>query len=1013
MASLASLVSLGSAGAYSSSTSFEVSLSLVRRVSVPQSCCSCSFRRLGGWRRALVCRFSMVKDFVSEKGNVATPQNSLSGVSKDGDSGLLLRPSPRPLMRPEPWLNSRTGGNSVSSDSELRNEGEKKVIDPLSEALEKVEKFETPKPEMWVRRDGGTVNKAISSPRNGRAVNTSVGDNTKASKGVWRKGNPVTEVRKVTQEPVRIDEVRKAVGSARLDEKLEPEKSASAPVASAPMPPLPPSSTDGIKLQSKPSLRPPTVRPKRAVILKDVGAAPKLQETDENGADVAAVTERAPILVDKYSRKKAATGSQTAQEPVTHRRPAKPSSAKYDDDDFLKKNASFRRRMNDDDVELPDEISELGVRIPGAAPARRRRKWSKASRKAAKLQAAMDVEPEKVDILEVDEKGMLISELAYNLAIGEGEIYSFLFTKSVVTGKVETLDKHLVKMVCAEYDVEVLDATPVKLENRARKKQFLDENDLDKLEERPPVITIMGHVDHGKTTLLDHIRKSKVVASEAGGITQGIGAYKVSVPVDGKLQPCVFLDTPGHEAFGAMRARGARVTDIAIIVVAADDGIRPQTNEAIAHAKAAEVPIVVAINKIDKDGANADSVMQELSSIGLMPEDWGGDVPMVQISALNGDNVDDLLETVMLVAELQELKANPHRNAKGTVIEAALHKLKGPIATFIVQNGTLRRGNIVVSGEAFGKVRALFDDGGKNVNEAGPSTPVQIIGLNTVPFAGDEFEVVSSLDIAREKAEARAEAIKNERQQAIDREAIVTLSALASAISAQDDSAVDLHQLNIILRVDVQVGSIEAIRQALQILPQDNVTLKFLLEAAGDVTMSDVDLAFTSKAIILGFNVKAPGPVQHYAGEKGIEIRLYRVIYDLIDDVRNAMEGLLQPAQEQVPIGAAEVLAIFSSRSTSVAGCMVKEGKLAKGCDIRVVRDGKVIHTGVLNSLRRVKEDVKEVSAGLECGVGLDDYDDFKVGDIVEAFKTVQKKRTLEDASATIAAVLDKAGISR
>lgn len=1027
MASLASLVSLGSAGACSSSTNFEVSLSLVRRVSVPQSCCSCSFRRLGGgkrWRRALVCRFSMVKDLVSEKGNVATPQNSLSGVSKDGDSGLLLRPSPRPMTRPEPGLNSRIGGNLVSSDPELRNEGEKKVIDPLSEALEKVEKLETPKPEIWVRRDGGAVNKAISSPRNGRAVNTPVGDNTKASKGVWRKGNPVTEVRKVTQEPVRTDEVRKAVGSARLDEKLEPEKSASAPIASAPVPSaptpsLPPSSTDGIKLQSKPSLRPPTIRLKRAVILKDIGAAPKLQETDENGAAAAAVTERAaavteraPILVDKYSRKKAATGSQTAQAPVTHRRPAKPSSAKYDDDGFPKKNASFRRRMNDDDVELPDEISELGVRIPGAAPARRRRKWSKASRKAAKLQAAMDVEPEKVDILEVDEKGMLISELAYNLAIGEGEIYSFLFRKGVVKGKVETLDKHLVKMVCAEYDVEVLDATPVKMEDRARKKQFLDEDDLDKLEGRPPVITIMGHVDHGKTTLLDHIRKSKVAASEAGGITQGIGAYKVSVSVDGKLQPCVFLDTPGHEAFGAMRARGARVTDIAIIVVAADDGIRPQTNEAIAHATAAEVPIVVAINKIDKDGANAELVMQELSSIGLMPEDWGGEVPMVQISALNGDNVDDLLETVMLVAELQELKANPHRNAKGTVIEAALHKLKGPIATFIVQNGTLRRGDIVVSGEAYGKVRALFDDGGKNVKEAGPSTPVQIIGLNTVPFAGDEFEVVSSLDIAREKAEARAEAIKNERLQAIDREAIVTLSALASAISARDDSAVDLHQLNIILRVDVQ-GSIEAIRQALQILPQDNVTLKFLLEAAGDVTMSDADLAFTSKAIILGFNVKAPGPVQHYADEKGIEIRLYRVIYDLIDDVRNAMEGLLHPAQEQVPIGAAEVLAIFSSRSSSVAGCMVKEGKLAKGCDIRVVRDGKVIHTGVLNSLRRVKEDVKEVSAGLECGAGLDDYDDFKVGDILEAFKTVQKKRTLEDASATIAAVLDKAGISR
>ncbi|KAJ6724267.1 TRANSLATION INITIATION FACTOR IF-2-RELATED [Salix viminalis] len=617
------------------------------------------------------------------------------------------------------------------------------------------------------------------------------------------------------------------------------------------------------------------------------------------------------------------------------------------------------------------------------------RKWTKASRKAAKLQAARDAAPVKVEILEVGEKGMSVEELAYNLTINEGEILGFLYSKGIKPDGVQTLDKDMVKMICKEHEVEVIDANPVKFEEMAKKKEILDEDDLDKLQERPPVLTIMGHVDHGKTTLLDHIRKSKVAASEAGGITQGIGAYKVMIPVDGKLQPCVFLDTPGHEAFGAMRARGARVTDIAIIVVAADDGIRPQTKEAIAHAKAAGVPIVITINKIDKDGANPERVMQELSSIGLMPEDWGGDVPMVQISALKGENIDDLLETVMLVAELQELKANPDRNAKGTVIEAGLDKSKGPVATFIVQNGTLKRGDVVVCGQAFGKVRALFDDGGKRVDEAGPSIPVQVIGLSNVPIAGDEFEVVTSLDIAREKAEKRAESLWNEHISAKAGDGKVTLSSLASAGSVGKLSGLDLHQLNIIMKVDLQ-GSIEAIMQALQVLPREKCHFE----------------------VPIASYRRSPGSVKSYAEKRGVEIRLYRVIYELIDDVRNAMEGLLEPVEEQEIIGSAEVRAVFSSGSGRVAGCMVTEGKIVKGCGIRVVRKRKTAHVGVLDSLRRVKEMVKEVNAGLECGIGAEDYDDWEEGDIIEAFNTVEKKRTLEEASASMAAALEEAGIN-
>ncbi|XWS16772.1 hypothetical protein CRYUN_Cryun33cG0007900 [Craigia yunnanensis] len=766
-------------------------------------------------------------------------------------------------------------------------------------------------------------------------------------------------------------------------------------------------------LQAKPSVVPPPMV-KKPEILKDVGAARKSAVVNESDSDGKS-KERKPILIDKFALKKPAVDPIIAQAVLAPTKPGKgPAPGKFKDD-YRKKNVSAggprRRIVNDDDLEIPDEeASELNVSIPGAATARKGRKWSKARRKAARLQAAKEAAPVKVEILEVGEKGMSIEELAYNLIIGEGEILGYLYSKGIKPDGVQTLDKDMVKMVCKEYEVEVIDADPVKVEEMAKKKEILDEDDLDKLQDRPPVLTIMGHVDHGKTTLLDVIRKSKVAASEAGGITQGIGAYKVLVPIDGNSQPCVFLDTPGHEAFGAMRARGARVTDIVIIVVASDDGIRPQTNEAIAHAKAAGVPIVIAINKIDKDGANPERVMQELSSIGLMPEDWGGDIPMVQISALKGKNIDDLLETVMLVSELQELKANPDRNAKGIVIEAGLHKSKGPVATFIVQNGTLKRGDVVVCGEAFGKVRALFDDSGSHVDEAGPSIPVQVNGLNNVPIAGDEFEVVASLDVAREKAEACAELLRNERMSAKAGDGKVTLSSLASAVSAGKFSGLDLNQLNIILKVDL-LGSIEAVRQALQVLPQDNVTLKFLLEATGDVCNSDVDLAVASKAIILGFNVKTPSSVKSYAENKGVEIRLYRVIYELIDDVRNTMEGLLESVEDQVPIGSAEVRAVFSSGSGRVAGCMVTDGKVVNGCGIRVIRNGRLIHVGVLDSLRRVKEIVKEVNTGLECGMGMDDYDEWQEGDILEAFNSVQKKGTLEEASASMAAAMEGVGI--
>lgn len=935
----------------------------------------------------LVCASMLTTNLIEEEKGISSSSVSSEPTfsTKPLDADLLLKPSPKPLLKLRP--NAAT----AASDRD-------KVIESLEEVLDKAEKLETSSltPTKPIGK-GGTAYRPNASAKPGRFVNSAPSPlKSKTLKSVWRKGNPVSSVQKVVKEnPNKVeketDEERKKPSMVAGSTKQLDSPSVAAPLR--PQMPLPSRPTTPA-LQARPAVAPPVSPPQ---------SGPKKP---------AVVKERKPILIDKFAVKKSLVDPLAAEAVLTPTKPVRAPLPSKGKDERRKKSSAIRglRKRLVDDAGIPDD-TELDMPIRGVAGGR---KWSRASRKAsrraARLQAAKDAEPVKVEILEVGEEGMLTEELAYSLAVHESDILDYLFSKGVRPDAMQTLDKDMVKMICKEYGVEVLEAEPVKVEDMAKKIEVLDDEDLDMLEDRPPVITIMGHVDHGKTSLLDYIRKSKVAASEAGSITQGIGAYQVLVPVDGKLQPCVFIDTPGHEAFGAMRARGARVTDITIIVVAADDGVQPQTTEAIAHAKAAGVPIIIAINKIDKDGANPDRVMQELSSVGLMPELWGGDIPMVQISALKGDNVDELLETVMLVAELQELKANPHRNAKGIVIEAGLDKLRGPIATVIVQNGTLKKGDIVVCGEAFGKMRALFHDRGGRVDEAGPSMAVQVIGLNGVPIAGDGFEVVDSLDIARERAEACATSLRDARISAKAGDGKVTLSSIASAVSAGKQSGLDTHQLNVILKVDVQ-GSVEAIRHALQVLPQENVTLKFLLQAPGDVSTSDVDLAVAAEAIIFGFNVKAPGSVKSYADKRNVEIRLYRVIYDLIDDMRIAMEGLLEPVEEQISIGVAEVRATFSSGSGRVAGCMVTEGKVIKECGIRVRRNGKIVHTGSIDSLRRVKEEVKEVGAGLECGIGIDDFMDWEAGDVIEAFNVVKKQRTLEEASESVTAALAEAGL--
>jgi translation initiation factor IF-2 len=578
---------------------------------------------------------------------------------------------------------------------------------------------------------------------------------------------------------------------------------------------------------------------------------------------------------------------------------------------------------------------------------------------------------------------MTVQELAEVLAVADTEIVKILFMKGMAVSITQNLDIPTITLIATELEIEVETA---ELESEAIKvTEMIEVGDLENLVRRPPVVTIMGHVDHGKTTLLDSIRKTKVAAGEAGGITQHIGAYHVDVEHEGKMQQIVFLDTPGHEAFTAMRARGARVTDIAVLVVAADDGVRPQTIEAIRHAQAAEVPIVVAINKIDKEGAQPERVKQELTQYGLTAEDWGGDTIMVPVSAIKGENLDTLLEMILIVDEVGELSANPNRTAKGTVIEAHLDKAKGAVATLLIQNGTLHVGDMLVAGSAFGKVRAMVDDRGARVEAASPSFAVEVLGLSDVPGAGDEFEVFENEKQARALASERADKQRQSRLL----QGRVTLTTL----SAQAKEG-ELKELNLILKGDVQ-GSIEAIVGSLKQIPQNEVQIRMLLAAPGEITETDIDLAAASNAVIIGFNTTYASGARQAADEAGVDVREYNIIYKLLEDIQGALEGLLEPELVEEHLGIAEVRAVIAIGRGAVAGSYVQSGKLLRNSKIRVRRNNKVIYEGVLDSLKRMKDDAKEVNAGYECGIGVDKFNDWAEGDSIESYQMVTKRRTL------------------
>jgi translation initiation factor IF-2 len=587
------------------------------------------------------------------------------------------------------------------------------------------------------------------------------------------------------------------------------------------------------------------------------------------------------------------------------------------------------------------------------------------------------------------ERGITAQELGPKLNRTAADVVRFLFAAGEMVTATQSLSDEMIELFAQELGANVLIVEPGQEQELQLQELLADEEEDDEanLRPRPPVITVMGHVDHGKTLLLDRIRQTNVAEGEAGGITQHIGAYQVEK--DGKL--ITFIDTPGHEAFTAMRARGAKVTDIAVLVVAADDGVMPTTIEAINHARAADVPIVVAINKIDRENADPNRVRQQLAEQGLVPEEWGGDTIMVEISALHGIGIDELLEQLLLVAEIEELAANPEGRARGVVLEANLDVGRGPVATVLVQRGTLRVGDPVVAGAAWGRVRAMINDKGEQVKEALPSTPVQVLGLSSVPNAGDEFRVAPDERTARTVAEAR-ERCNRERELKRAPTAVghgARLEDIFEQIQRGETAT-----LNLILKADVQ-GSLEAVTEALRKLEREEVKLSFVHRAVGGITENDVQLAAVSNATIIGFNVRPDRKARELAEQLDVEIRTYEIIYKLLEDVEAAMVGMLAPEFEEVVTGEAEVREVFSvPRVGKVAGCYVRSGTIARGAKVRFLRDGVVIWKGTISSLKRFKEDVREVQAGFECGVGLSDFQDLKQGDIIETYEEREIPRT-------------------
>ena len=723
-------------------------------------------------------------------------------------------------------------------------------------------------------------------------------------------------------------------------------------------------------------------------------AAKNASNAEKRPEKAAKATDKSAKATDKSAKATDKGAKQISAAPAQNNdKPFKKKENKSSDGTFVQSRTKGERKTvntRNEDVEL-DKYNERYENVSGTAVSERvndgsrkqkikqksqqynKKQGTRARRRETEAERLARIRAERASRKIVVTVGdtITVGELASQLKMTAAEVIKKLFSYGIMAGINESIDFDTAEIVATELGAKVEREVVVTIEDR-----IIDatEDSEENLVPRSPVVCVMGHVDHGKTSLLDAIRHTSVTSTESGGITQHIGAYRVDL--DG--QEITFLDTPGHAAFTEMRARGAKATDIAVLVVAADDGIMPQTIEAINHAKAAEIAIIVAINKMDKPGAQPDRVMQQLTEYGLVPEEWGGDTICVPVSAKTHEGIDKLLEAILLVAEMKELRANPNRAAKGVVIEARLDKGKGPIATLLVQNGTLKSGDIVVAGTAVGRIRVMTDYKGRRVKEAGPSIPVEVMGLGEVPGAGDIFDAVSDEKLARELVEQRKQKLKEEQFNAYRR---VTLDTLFSTLEEGE-----LKELNIVVKADVQ-GSVEALTQNLEKLSNNEVKVRVIHGGVGAITDSDVMLAAASNAIIVGFHVRPDATAQAHAERDNIEMRMYSVIYDCIEDVQAAIKGMLAPKFRDVELGKAEVRRVFRlSSAGTIAGSYVLSGKVARNCKIRVVRDGIVIADDAIASLKREKDDAKEVMSGYECGIGLEKYNDIKEGDILEAY---------------------------
>jgi translation initiation factor IF-2 len=718
-------------------------------------------------------------------------------------------------------------------------------------------------------------------------------------------------------------------------------------------------------------------KPKKAVKKRKIEDTAKIIQLPVKPVEKPSKKKAAPgdkARISKFpSRKPADQGPSAAPKDLPSRKgPKKRGKKRVEEDDrqkkFIKKKISFRKKS----VVEGQDLYDAGYK------GRKPRKGAKARAHAPGQKTQITTAKAIKRRIKVDE-AIMISDLAKRMGIKANEMIKTLMDMDIMATVNQSIDFDTAVLVASEFDYEVEHAS---FEEETILKQEID--DPEKLQERPPVVTIMGHVDHGKTSLLDVIRKTKITENEAGGITQHIGAYHV-VTDKGQV---AFLDTPGHEAFTAMRSRGAQITDLVILVVAADDGVMPQTLEAINHSRAAEVPIIVAVNKIDKANADPDRVRRELAENGLTPEDWGGDTIFVNVSAKEHQGIDELLEMISLQAEVLELKANADKLACGHVVEAKIDSGRGPVATVLVQDGTLRNGDPVVCGIHFGKIRALLDDRGVQVESAGPSIPVEILGLSGVPMAGDEFIVLADEKNARQVSQHR---IQKQRSKELAQTNRLSLEKLYEQIQQGE-----IKDLNLIIKADVQ-GSIEALGEALTKLSNEEVKVKVVHSATGTITESDISLAAVSKAIIIGFNVRPTPKVQVFAGEENVDMRFYSVIYDVIKDVKGAMVGLMKSTYKEHVLGTAEVREVFHiPKVGAIAGSHVTDGKIERGQRIRVVRDGVVLYEGQNSSLRRFKDDAKEVQAGYECGIGVENFNDIKVGDVLECYYLEEIRPAIE-----------------